>query len=133
TTLVSKGGTPAVLDFAVENGGLTRNIDGNTVTFRGNPVGLVEAFQKTGFIPSYNDSESTRLLRKLSFSVSFDTSRGDTPGTLLANRQQLSSYSFRYEFKNDRDPRNKKYKTRWESLVSGHAQAMVNNMAQIQR
>jgi hypothetical protein len=133
TTLVSKGGTPAVLGFAVENGGLTRSVDGTTVTFRGNPVGLVEAFQKTGFIPSYRDSQSASLLRKLSFSVSFDTSRGDTPGTFLANRQQLSSYSLRYEFKNDRDPRNPKYKKDWERLVSGHAQSMVNGIARIQR
>ena len=129
TTLVSKGGTPAVLGFAVENGGLTRTVDGTTVTFRGNPVGLVEAFQKTGFIPSYQDSKSTELLRKLSFSVSFDTSRGNTPGTLLANRQQLSSYSFRYEFKNDRDPRNKKYADEWAKLVSGHAQQVANALS----
>src|SRR5205085_507175 len=113
------------LGFAVENGGLTRTVDGTTVTFRGNPVGLVEAFQKTGFIPSYQDSKSTELLRKLSFSVSFDTSRGNTPGTLLANRQQLSSYSFRYEFKNDRDPRNKKYADEWAKLVEIIAKAPI--------
>jgi hypothetical protein len=133
TTLVSKGGTPAVLGFATEHGGLERSIDGTTVTFRGNPVGLVEAFQKTGFIPSYNDSQSTKLLRKLSFSLSFDTSRGDTPGTFLANRQQLSSYSFRYEFKNDRDPRNPKYAEKWAELVRGHAQKVANALGSSMR
>lgn len=132
TTLVSKGGTAEVIAFAVENGGLEREVDGTSVTLRGNPVGLVEAFQKKGFIPSYeDDSESARLLRKLSFSATFDTSRGDTPGTFLANRQQLSSYSLRYEFKNDRDPRHEKYRAEWRGLVQNHAQKVVNAFTRI--
>ena len=134
TSLVTKGGTPAILGFAVENGALSRNVDGTTVTFRGNPVGLVEALQKKGFVPSFeDDSESAKLLRKLSFSLSFDTSRGASPGTLLANRQQLSGYSLRYEFKNDRDPRNHKYKTQWESLVTDHAQKVANDIGRVMR
>jgi hypothetical protein len=134
TTLVTKGGTPAIIGFAVENGGLTRTVDGTTVTLRGNPLGMVEALQKKGFVTSYqDDSESARLLRKLSFSASFDTSRGDTPGTFLANRQQLSGYSFRYEFKNDRDPRNQKYKAAWEDLVRNHVQQVANDLSWIQR
>jgi hypothetical protein len=134
TSLVSKGGTPAIIGFAVENGGLTRTIDGTTVTLRGNPIGLVEALQRKGFVTSYqDDSASAKFLRKLSFSASFDTSRGDTPGTFLANRQQLSGYSFRYEFKNDRDPRNPKYKAQWEALVRNHAQQVANDLSWIQR
>lgn len=134
TTLVTKGGTPAIIGFAVENGGLTRTVDGTTITLRGNPIGMIEALQKKGFLTSYqDDSASARLLRKLSFSASFDTSRGDTPGTFFANRQQLSGYSLRYEFKNDRDPRNEKYKTQWETLVRDHAQEVANDLSRIQR
>lgn len=134
TSLVTKGGTPAILGFAVENGALSRKVDGTTVTFRGNPIGLVEALQKKGFVPSFeDDSDSAKLLRKLSFSLSFDTSRGASPGTLLANRQQLSGYSLRYEFKNDRDPRNHKYKTQWESLVTDHAQKVANDIGRVMR
>ena len=36
---VSKGGVPAVLGFAVENGALTQAVSGTTTTFRGNLVG----------------------------------------------------------------------------------------------
>jgi hypothetical protein len=134
TTLVTKGGTPAIIGFAVENGGLTRTVDGTTVTLRGNPIGMIEALQKKGFVTSYqDDSGSAKLLRKLSFSASFDTSRGDSPGTFLANRQQLSGYSFRYEFKNDRDPRNEKYKTQWEALVTNQVQQVANDLSWIQR
>lgn len=134
TSLVTKGGTPAIIGFAVENGGLTRTIDGTTITLRGNPIGMIEALQKKGFLSSYrDDSESAKLLRKFSFSASFDTSRGATPGTFLANRQQLSGYSLRYEFKNDRDPRNPKYQAQWESLVRDHAQQVANDLSWIQR
>lgn len=133
TTLVTKGGTPEIIGFAVENGGLTRTIDGTTVTLRGNPIGLVEMLQKKGFMPAYeDDSTSAKLLRKLSFSASFDTSQGDLPGTFTARRQQLSGYSFRYEFKNDRDPRNERYKKDWEALVSNHAQVVANDLSLFQ-
>ena len=74
-----------------------------------------------------------KLLRKLSFSASFDTSRSDPAGTLLANRQQLSGYTLRYEFKNDRDPRNEKYKKDWGLLVTEHAQKVANDLGRVMK
>jgi hypothetical protein len=122
TSLVTKGGTPAILGFAVENGALEREISGTTLTFRGNPVGLVEAFANKGFISGFeDDSPATRLLRKSSFAFSFDTSRGSDPGIFTANKQQLSAVSGRFEFINKRDPRNREYKTDWENFLATRA------------
>jgi hypothetical protein len=133
TSLVSKGSIPAVLGFAVENGGLTRNDQGTTITFRGNVVGLFEAFAGKGFIDSYDDDSLTaRRLRKLSFGLSYDTSTGNDAGIFLGNRQQLSSYSFRYEFFNKRDPRNPRYANQWADLINNNAQAVANSLNGIQ-
>lgn len=133
TSLVSKGSIPAILGFAVENGGLTRTDDGTTITFRGNPVGLFESLGGQGFISSYDDdSPFTRQLRKLTFGVLFDTSLGDLPGTFTAKKQQLAGYSFRYEFKNERDPRNKRYAERWAALVRNNGQAVARTANVIQ-
>src|SRR6266404_2235883 len=41
TSLVSKASVPAILGFAVENGALQKDTSGTTLTFRGNPVGIV--------------------------------------------------------------------------------------------
>jgi len=131
TSLVIKGGTPAILGLAVENGALEREIDGTTLTFRGNPVGLIDALRNKGFISSFeDDSPSTRLLRKTSFAFSFDTSRGDEPGVFTARKQQLSSVSGRIEFINKRDPRHKSYRTDWENFLATNAQAFLGALVQ---
>jgi hypothetical protein len=122
TSLVSKGSVPAILGWAVENGALTRDVSGTTITFRGNPVGLIKAFGKSGFLRSYEDvagDPATRYLSKLSFAVSFDASRGDGTGMLTGDLQQVSSYSFRWDIVNRRDPRHSTYRTKWYSLVAG--------------
>jgi hypothetical protein len=123
TSLVTKGGTPAVLGFAVENGALERDVSGTTITFRGNPVGIVEALANKGFFSGYeDDSPATRFLRKTSFSFSFDTDRGRTPGVFTADKQQLSALSGRIEFVNHRDPRRSEYRDDWEKFLSAQAQ-----------
>jgi len=135
TSLVSKGSLPSILGFAVENGGLTKTSQGTTITFRGNPVGLLNAFAGKGFISGYEDdsnSPAAKALRKFSFAVSFDTSLGDTPNVLVANKQQLSSYSFHYEFFNHRDPRDPRYARTWKNLVSGNAQAVATDANRVQ-
>lgn len=126
TSLVSKGGIPTILGLAVENGALMRSESGTTITFRGNPVGIVEAFRKQGFSDSLQDLPETAFLRRLSFAFSFDTSRGDSAGMLIGDRQQLSSYSFRYEILNRRDPRHPAYKSRWEALTATKAQTVTD-------
>ena len=132
TSLVAKGATPAILGFAVHNGALTQENDGMKITFRGNLVGIVEALRNQGYLESYrDDSPGTKHLRKFSFGFTFDTSRGDQPGTFLANRQQLSSYTFRYEFINDRDPRDPKYVARWQALADADFQDALNELSGI--
>src|SRR6266498_5750166 len=76
TSLVAKGSIPSILGFAVENGALTKDTNGTTITFRGNPVGIIKALGDSGFIASYDDdSPAVRKLRGLSFALSFDASR----------------------------------------------------------
>jgi hypothetical protein len=122
TSLVAKAGVPAILGFAAENGGLTRTTYGSTITFTGNPVGLVQAMAKKGFISSFqNQDDFTKFLRKFSFGLSFDTSRGAQPGTFTGNKQQLSGFSFKYNVVDQRDPRDVKYTDKWKELTKGQA------------
>lgn len=121
TSLVSKAGVPAILGFATENGGLTRTTDGATVTFTGNPVGLVQAMAKKGFISSFQQQDDfTKFLRKLSFGLSFDTNRG-TPGTFAGNKQQLSGFSFKFNIIDQRDPRAESNTNKWRELTGRQA------------
>src|SRR4030095_9474994 len=48
--LALKGGAPAIFGFAVENGALERSVNGSLITFRGNPVGIINALSNQGFI-----------------------------------------------------------------------------------
>lgn len=122
TSLVSKAGLPAVFGFAVENGALTRTNSGTTVTFTGNPVGIVQALAKKGYITSFqNQGDLTGALRKLSFGVSFDTSRGDQAGTFTADKQQLSGFSFKYNIIDQRDPRHERHTDRWLAITREQA------------
>lgn len=134
TSLVSKGAAPAILGFAVENGALTQNISKTIVTYSGNLVGTIDALRNKGFITGFrDDSPGTRLLRKLFYSFSFDMSRGNQSGTLIADNQQLSAYSLRYEFKNERDPRSRKYEQRWKDLADKDFQPVLNNIGKVSK
>lgn len=120
TSLVVKGGTPSVLSWAVENGAAVASTSGTTINFRFNPLGMIQALNNTGYFAAYQESEKdpfTKLLRKTSFGVSFDASRGDQPGVFTGNKRQVSGFSARYEFVSDRDPRNQKYAAKWDNLV----------------
>ena len=129
TSLVTKGGAPAVLGFAVENGALERDISGSTITFRGNPVGLVDMLRGLAFMTALEgDSPATRILRKTSFAFSFDTDRGSQPGVFTATKQQLSAFSGRFEFINKRDPRLREYKNDWENFLSVNAQPFLDTL-----
>lgn len=131
TSLVTKGGTPAVLGFAVENGALERDISGTTITFRGNPVGIVDALSNKGFISGFeDDSPATRFLRKTSFGFSFDTNRGQQPGVFTADKQQLSAVTARIEFINKRDPRLPEYRNDWQNFLATNAQPFLATLTQ---
>jgi hypothetical protein len=120
TSLVSKGGTPAVLAVAVENGALTQDISGTTVTFRGSPVSILKAIQKTPYFETLEtDDSAIEVLQKFSFSFSFDSSRGLAGGaepTFTANRQQFSAATLRYSVVDHKDPRAAVNDTRWNAL-----------------
>jgi hypothetical protein len=129
TSLVVKGGAPAVLGFAVENGALTRNVDKTTVTFRGNPLGVYHALANHGFFQSALDDENdpiTRVLRKTSFAFSFDTSRGAQAGVFTATKQQLSAVSARIEFVNKRKPI--LYLKEWNDFLSTKVLAFADTL-----
>jgi hypothetical protein len=130
TSLVSKAGLPAVFGFAVEHGGLTRDINGTTVTFTGNPVGLVQTMANKGFISSYqNQDDFTKFLRKFSFGLSFDTSRGSEPGVFTGSKQQLSGFSFKYNIVDQRDPRDSRFTSKWLDLTQKQAANLAASLS----
>lgn len=121
TSLVSKGGLPYLFGFAVENGAAEQSQKDTSVTFRFNPAGVINTFANKGFITGFQKTENEpvlKFLRKTSIGLTFDTSRGDIPGTFTGNRQQLSQVQARIEFFNERDPRHKKYLADWEKFVA---------------
>ena len=121
TSLVVKGGVPSILGMAVENGAAVANTSGTTITFRFNPVGTLEALANKGYITGYREDQNDsfkRFFRKTSVGVSFDANRGTTPGTLTGSTKQISAFSFKYVFINQRDPRDQKYQKQWEDFVA---------------
>jgi len=121
TSLAVKGGVPSAFGAAVENGAAVATTSGTTVTFRFNPVGTINALANRGFISSYREDENDaflRFLRKTSVGVSFDASRGNEPNVFTGDRQQISAFSVRYEFLNERNPRHKKYRKDWEQFIA---------------
>ena len=131
TSLVSKGGIPFVLGFAVENGAATETRSDTTVTFRINPGGLISMMNNQGFITGFRQSEKDpllKLLRKTSVGLTFDTSRGDQPGVFTGDRQQLSEVTARFEFVNERDPRGKKYEREWEQFAAEEGNRLAGEL-----
>jgi hypothetical protein len=132
TSLAMKGAAPKILGFAVENGALTQSVRGTVVTFRGSPIGIVKTLEKKGFLDMFQDfnranqnerglssAKLQSFLSGVSFAVSFDTSRGEDPGVLVASRQQVSSWSARAQIINGRDPKGKEYFNNWLALAQG--------------
>jgi hypothetical protein len=142
TSVVSKGSVPGLFGFAVENGALTREISGTTVTFRTSPANLYAALKRQGYLPAGPaipplDGSFESLAKRASFYVGFDTSRGNmqagsttvddgnTPGesgstnplVLRADRQQLAAFGFRYDLYNKRDPRRPEYLAGFNQLL----------------
>ncbi len=128
TTLVSKGAVPKILAFAMENGAVTRTQSGTTLTFRGNLGGIVDALAGKGFVDiSTNDDPSSRILNRLSFSTSFDASRGNTgtTTTFTGDQQQLSQWSARFQIIDQRDPLDRNNTKDWYRIASGSLTALA--------
>lgn len=106
TSLAVKGGVPAFLNWAVENGAASSTTSGTTTTFRINPVGFVESITGSAPVsiePPYTPNSLLGNLKRTSIGLSFDISRGSTPNIFTGDKQQLSAISFRYEFINQRN------------------------------
>ena len=129
TSLTTKGSVPGILGFAVDSGGLLKSIDGSTLTFRGNVTGLAKALGGKGFISGFDeDSPAARFFRRTAFSFSFDTGRGNQPGTFVGSRQQLSNYGFHLDLYNKRDPREPRYRDDWKAFLSTVSEDFVTQI-----
>jgi hypothetical protein len=132
TSLAVKGGIPQVFSWGVENGAAVASRDGTTLTFRVNPVGLIEALSGEGYITGFTkpgkdgvwrtqDDAVSGFFRRTSVGFSFDTTRGTDPPTFIGSKQQLSAVSFRYQFVNQRDPRHPRYRALWDEFFRNEA------------
>lgn len=127
--LVTHGGVPFILGLAVENGGLTQTGNDTAITFRGNPVGLINAFKTKGFMEMVKESESDplqRFLKKTSFAFTFNTTRGREPGVFTGSSQQLASVSARIELINKRVPT--LYIKDWENFLGNEAKRLTRTI-----
>ena len=148
TSVVSQGPAAKVLSAAVDYGGLTRAIDGQVITLRGNAAGLPAALVRKNVFPycppgSVSSafcvgSSTLSVLRRISFSVSFDSMRGTqvtgTPtspnstaaaqtAVFTAQRNQISAAAARLELWNRRDVVTQDFGAMWAAKV-GAAMAM---------
>jgi hypothetical protein len=149
TSLVSKGTVPSYLGFAVENGALTQSVNGTTVTFRGNLVGLWDLASSKGFVQAYDDdSRVTRFLRRLSYSFAIDSSRQGissqpaptgvpSPQQLLAaldsTRQSIANWSARMDLLNRRDSRDPANQKIISGMLDNQGNALLDRVDAIQR
>ena len=129
TSLATKGGTPAILAIAVENGALTQEVSGTTVTFRGTPVGIVQALRNNRYfdIPETSDA-AVAVLKKFSFAASFDASRGVAEGatpTFTGDRGQFAGASVRVSAVDHKDPRAAVNDARWRTFATSLANVDV--------
>lgn len=121
TSLVAKGGIPLIMSFATENGAAVSSVSGTTMSFRFNPVGLVEfltAGSTHNLTPAPPPSRFTNFLRRTAIGLSYDISRGVPTPTFTGSRDQFSGASFRYEFVDQRSPTAKKAQDLTKSFIS---------------
>jgi hypothetical protein len=132
TSVAMKGLVPAILGFAVEHGAITQDVNDTVATFRVSPAGIVKTLQGKGLLDIYQDysrEPGYRFASRFSGAVSFDTSLGDSPGTLLANEQQLTAWSVTVTLLNHRDPRAKGYGREWRALANQQGAALIATRA----
>lgn len=126
TSVTAKGSVPSILGYAAEHGAIERTENGATITFRGNPVGIATWLAGEGYLKSFSDLDpSTRVLRRFSFGLSFDASRGGSSGVLTGSLRQLSGWSVRFDILNHRDPRGPSFRTQWNELIRGNIVPMT--------
>lgn len=112
TSVTEKGAVPKILAFAVENGALTKSQSGTTISFKGNPVGIVNSLIADSLPP-------TGPLSRLAFGLEFDADRGSDESqapVFEGDPQQLSAFSVKYEILNHRDPNSPQFQERADRL-----------------
>ena len=113
-----------MLGLALEHGLITGGRTGETITLRGNLVGLLEGATGKDYVDSYTDDRAeVRFLRKLSVSASFDPG-STTDNAIDPNADRLTSWSGRLDVKNDRDPRGQ-FSREWQELDMNERRAML--------
>jgi hypothetical protein len=140
-SVVSRGVAAKVLSVAVENGALTQSVKKSVVTLTGNLAGVPSALARKDIIPFCDPrfgtkdgncvtSDTLRALKRISFGVSFDTSRdavtatppagssagsgqSSVPVEFAASTNELSQVTARYEIVNHRDVSSKEYQAKW--------------------
>ena len=152
TSVVSQGPAAKVLSAAVDFGALTRGVDGQVVTIRGNLAGLPSALVRKDVFPycpagiDVSDFcvEYSLLswLRRTSFSVSFDANRGtQVAGTPTAGSgagqevrfeakgDQVSAMSGRLELWNKRDVTTKQFQDLWRAKVGAAMSTVAKELS----
>ncbi len=136
TSLVTKGSVPSLIGLAVESGAVAQETSGTAVTFRANPAGIAKALVRQSYLLSggteilangaVRESDPWYgVLSRASASLSFDVSKGGTPGTFTASRSQLASYGGHVDLLNHRDPRDKRNQPLWDKLRTGAGTALA--------
>lgn len=124
TSLAMKGTVPKILGFAVQHGAITQQVNGNTVTFRATPAGVLKALAGSdiksilgvSIDANGEPAHSCDWCNGLSAAITFDVSQGANPGTLTAAKQQVQSWSVRSELINHRDPTQRRYIQNFQKL-----------------
>jgi len=132
TSAVSGGGLPLVLGLAIERGAITQSTSGTVMSLKGNALGLVRAIGGTdAYCLALECGRQVDLLRRVTFGVGFDLSRGGTAtGTgaaagsnqlvefsLRTAKDQLDHVTVRFDFLNRRDIRGKQFQKDWNTNV----------------
>jgi hypothetical protein len=136
TSLVSKGSSPWLLGFALEHGGLSQSTDGNTITFRGNVANSIRALASGTYLGSYQLKEEDPLVKalaKLSLGVSFDTTSSQSTDSqgFSPSSGNFSGFLAKYELRNHRDPRDKRYRSAWSALAQDPARIVAKQMGDL--
>jgi hypothetical protein len=142
TSIVAQGPAARVLSVAAEYGALTQSVNGQVVTIRGNLAGVPSALVNQNVFPYCVGDEATRgfcvdgsalgILKRFSFSVSFDPSRTQTltttagtttpasapqPVTFTASGHEIAAFSARAELWNRRDASTPEFAAEWRKKV----------------
>ena len=145
TSVVSQGPAAKAVSLAAEHGAVTQSVNGQSITLRANPAGLVSALVRNGLVP-YCVKQDTKMgvcvgesklafLRRLSVSATFNavqepggvtTTVGQPAGAptaagqpvvFNASRNQLSSASARLELWQRRDVESDSFIKKWRAEV----------------